>query len=644
METEALIGRKYMFATTLEQNSNLPPQFSELANKDHILYGETNDYPDYLIELFNRASTHNAIVKGKQRYILGNGFMPNAELPKSQFDRAMMFIESVNLLGESLYDVVSPAVLDWLIYGGFSLKAKAGILSKKPEQLYYRDFSMFRATKEQHKFYESEYWVFDARGTKRTIYVKPQDAIPINRFNYQKPSEGLIYYCDSRPQMKFYPLPEYIGAIQDIETEISIAEFHNNNVKSGFSAGYIIEFTNGVPELDEQERIIQDLKEKYAAARASGEMFVTFADQKDRGVNVIPIRPNDLDKQFEVLRKDVTQSIVTNHNITSPMLMAIKTEGQLGGNNEIQTAAEMFQNTYVANKQNALCRVINKWFKEKEGFDAGIFIEPLKPVRNNLPLASVMDVLTDDEKRELAGLPPMTKEQKVEVSQKKKEAQAQKFSDDGTEELLQALKDCAIDLDGEIVAQRPCMKDEDFSNESISLFERSFIQCSSVFDLPYYQSVVYQFLDKNKGKYTVAKIAKELSIAPAQVELALKQLQEQNYLNFKYLSDGTLSNFKINPVSDAALKEGVPAFQLVTRWQYSGPNDDRNRPFCHRMLNEEGLAGKLWKRQDIDRLSATEDRNVWLTRGGWYTLPNGNKRPSCRHFWSQVIVKINGNG
>jgi len=634
---------KYVFCSSMiEQNSNLPPQFSELANKQWILYGEMNDYPDYLVELYNRSSTHNAIVKGKHRYICGQGFKPNQELPPDQLKIAEEFILNVNQNGQGLMDVISPAVLDWLISGNLVLKGKVGILEKKPKDLYHKDWSRFRISTNDNLFYESEYWVFDPKGNKRSYTFTPQDIKTIKKFSYDQTSgEGLIYYRDPRPQLKFYGLPEYMAAIQDIETEIAVAEFHNNNVKSGFSAGFIIEFNNGVPEPDEQAAIVRDLKEKYTAAINTGEPFVTFSDSKERGVTVTPIRPNDLDKQFAELRKDVTQSIVTNHNITSPMLLAIKTEGQLGGNNEILTAAQMFQNTYVTPKQQVVENIVNKWFQAKYGFNAGIYIEILKPVKESLPLSSVMDVMTDDEKRELAGLPPMTKEQRSELDVKKKEAQEVKFmAEDGTDELLQALKDCAIDLDGEIIAERPCRTEEDFSPEMLDRYEKGFQQFVSVYDLPYYQSIIYQYLETHKDELSILGIAAALNIAASVVIQTLTDLQKENYINFKQTKDGGITSVKINPVSDAALKEGVPAYQLVTRWRYSGPNDDRTRLFCRRMLNEEGLAGKLWKREDIDRLSIQEGRNVWLTRGGWYTLPNGNKRPSCRHFWSQVIVKL----
>src|SRR6478609_4610493 len=81
------------------------PVFKETKNKDFIMYGEENNYPEYLTTLFNKSAKHNAIINGKAFYIFGQGFA-NGD-----------FI--CNRLGESLNDVVKKAVLDVLLYGGF---------------------------------------------------------------------------------------------------------------------------------------------------------------------------------------------------------------------------------------------------------------------------------------------------------------------------------------------------------------------------------------------------------------------------------------------------------------------------------------------------------------------------------------------
>ena len=50
------------------------PEYRERKGQGYIEFGDRNDYPEYLLDLFNKSAKHNAIVKGKVNYITGNGW------------------------------------------------------------------------------------------------------------------------------------------------------------------------------------------------------------------------------------------------------------------------------------------------------------------------------------------------------------------------------------------------------------------------------------------------------------------------------------------------------------------------------------------------------------------------------------------
>lgn len=80
------------------------PDFREKPGKEWITFGDRNDYPDYLIECFQRSAKHQAIITGKVDYILGNGwknqknFQPNPD--------------------ENLLDFTSKIALDLELFNG----------------------------------------------------------------------------------------------------------------------------------------------------------------------------------------------------------------------------------------------------------------------------------------------------------------------------------------------------------------------------------------------------------------------------------------------------------------------------------------------------------------------------------------------
>ena len=66
------------------------PVFSEIRNKEYIKYGEDNNYPNFLVTLFNRSAKHNAILTAKQLYIAGQGLAFNTDglTPEEPFSKS----------------------------------------------------------------------------------------------------------------------------------------------------------------------------------------------------------------------------------------------------------------------------------------------------------------------------------------------------------------------------------------------------------------------------------------------------------------------------------------------------------------------------------------------------------------------------
>ncbi len=48
------------------------PEFMEKRGAGYIEFGNNNDYPGYLLDMYNKSAKHNAIVRGKVNYITGN--------------------------------------------------------------------------------------------------------------------------------------------------------------------------------------------------------------------------------------------------------------------------------------------------------------------------------------------------------------------------------------------------------------------------------------------------------------------------------------------------------------------------------------------------------------------------------------------
>ena len=68
-------------------------------------------------------------------------------------------------------------------------------------------------------------------------------------------------------------------------------------------------------------------------------------DSPENAPQIVPIPQNGADGYYTTINDTVVQKILTAHRITSPMILGIKTEGQLGGRTEVIDAYLLLQNT-----------------------------------------------------------------------------------------------------------------------------------------------------------------------------------------------------------------------------------------------------------------------------------------------------------
>ena len=579
---------KYSFER-VEFENNKVPKFLEKKGKDYIYYGENNLYPEYLLELFNRCSKHNAIVTGKTLMIKADGFETDSVALKQFIDE--------NDINEILYK----AALDLEMFGGFYLDIIWGLGSGKIAAIEHIDFSKIRVSDCETKFFYCEDWadnkvVRSENGVRELKCFNPN--INIGR--------AVLYIKQYRPDCKVYPLPDYIGAIASIETDIEIANFHLNNIKNGFSAGMMINFNNGQPTADIQREIARKLKLKKQGTDNAGEVIINFSDSKDKAPEILPLTPSDLDKQFLQLREDTTQEIFTGHKITSPLLFGIKQAGQLGGRTELLDAFELFQNTYINSRQTFLEYVFNNLFAINGLGEAKI--KKVKPLGYVLSENILTQILSKDELRKMIGYEPV---QQPTQTEQQPTVQLEKH-----EHIIKLFSECGEDEDSfEFVAQN-------FSNQKFAL-----------------EDIDKQILQmiKDDRFATTTNIAKALKTTPEAIVNRINILTSDGYISNKVINQNGTDIIARELTSSGETISNIekPLTTIETKYKYTGPQDSKNRAFCAKLLELK----KLYTRDEIDRISQAVDYNVFAMRGGFYHNPSTDiTTPYCRHKWSQVSV------
>lgn len=393
------------------------PTFKEAKGKDWILFGDEgeykNRYPEYLLNLYRRSAKNHAIINSKKDYVVGQGWAVNAEgLDTMGLAKLQQFINEPNQY-ESLNDILEKVALDYELYNGFALEIVYNQLNDKIAAIYHADFARYRSNEDGTKYYYSEDW------KKHNPVVEEIDA-----FNWKEPSgKQLLYVKGYSPDCKYYPLPTYLGSTGYIELDVEIANFHLNAVKNNFVGGTIVSFYNGEPTLEEQEEIERQIKDKFTGTDNANSIVLNFADSRDRGVEIQQLNGNDFDKRFDILNKTVQREIYAGHSVTDPALFGIKEDGIFTSRNQLVDSFELFQNTYVNNRQQFIERVFND-LAAVQGLSNRLFIQDTEPISVQFSEATVTSVMTEAEIREKVGLQVVQTEEDSTVDSKTKDAQA----------------------------------------------------------------------------------------------------------------------------------------------------------------------------------------------------------------------------
>ena len=642
------------------------PKFEEKRGKNYVEFGAKNNYSNYLIELFGESPKHGAIVKGKVNYIYGKGF---ADVPKV-----------ANVEGETWNQILKRSILDDELHGGFYLQIVYN-LNKQIAGVYHIEFQKVRVSKDLKCFYVKDDW---SKSEFR------ESAREYKAFNPSDPTGAQILFVKQyNPKSDIYPLPSYFQGLNYIESDIQVSRHILGNAKKNFVATKLINFNNGLPGEEEQEEVERDLKNKFANPEGD-RVVIAFNPSKENAVDIVDLGQTNLTKEdFTNVNNLIQQEIFSCHQVTSPMLFGIKTEGQLGGRSEIRDAYQIFQNTYVNERQQQHEVTFNKLMK-LAGIVGEFEIVPVEPLSFEFSEAIMSANMTRDEIREKLGLapdsvapqggnvPPTGSEPIAAANDSIKNLSGRQyqnvmrivrqfgsgkinkqqaalmlksgcgFSDSDVNTFRgvdddplteEAFADMQDDL---LLSEFGACGDDCNEFEVIETHEAKNFEQFADAEIDTLKANVLDLISKNK-LITPENLGTILNKSVAEINVTIEALKTEGYLKI-IGRDLSILNPKYKPQESVLTKplrkiaggDKATTTEVLLRYTYAGPRDDKNRPFCARLL--QLAETKLWSRSDIENISERLGYSVFDRRGGWFTQPNGVHRPYCRHRWQVKIV------
>jgi len=671
----------------VELQNHVMPVFEYCANKPWVSFGKNNNYPDYLIELYNRNAVHGALVKGKSDYVYGKGLTFERESSTIlEAARIENFIDHANRY-ESWNEVYKKTCSDYELFNGFAWQIiwnNGGRIA----EVYRVELGKCRRSKDGKKVYYCDSWSIDNNGTVEPN-PNPERHPSFKEFDVFNPSirtgTQIFYYKKDEPTADpygyLYPIPEYSGAVADIETDVEITNFHFHNLKNGMFASAILSLFNGVPSKQEQKKLKKMFNYTHSGTLNTGKVMLTFNDKGGQAPDLKTITQSDLDKMFEQLGKRLQQNIFTAHR-ADPVLFGVMTEGSLSdtGGRAVLNKWDKFLRAYVEKRQESILDQI-KFIASVNGLDVSkLNIEQTTPVGIELPedpkvLLELFDRATvqkayakkygievevvEAEGEVMSALPVNENIKSLTGMQYKRlqgyiaKYKAGKITYDEAAHLIKGygLGDDYVSL---VLGQRfskhesalalfekfaiddnddPVIKEEFVCGETAALKLELSMQKFEQAD----PELQYKLLDLLAGDPTLTpeKAAKMLGVNPLLILAAITALLAGGYIVESARGVYQPTEKAIKRDIEKVKTETYTVYAYVTRPDV--PEAENSRPFCKKLL-KMSREGKRWTREAIEEITNELGEDAWVYRGGFYTNPeDGETTPYCRHIWKGII-------
>ena len=625
--------------------ANKPPVFKEERGKDYIVYGTEapykNLYPDYLVELYNTSGKHNSIINGKTNYISGRGWKVDQTV-RTLEDKVKLenFINHVG--NDSLFELTKKIVKDNELFGGYALEV---IVTKDGKGLIINhiDFGDIRVGVEEDTYFYTSDWASRKPTSNEdfeTLTSFPFDGSAVKGQRY------ICYYKSYRPNLKEYPLPNYVAGVPYIAADYEVANYVLNNTKNGYSGGTIWNFHNGQPTQKAQAYIKKQIKNKHHGSNNAGEPVIIFDDGKDKGVEIISTNPNGQDDKFINLNQQIQDEIFTAHGVDASVFIKTIDTGFSNNADELRVAIEAMNSSYIEPAQRMYEKLFND-FALLLGMPSGLKIEKIAPIKTQLSEAVLTSVMTASEIRDLAGLPPLEAEAQsggaADALATLSPLVATKVLDNMTAEEIRGL----VGLKGTPTITRTESKfseDEEFkfdlsefgyTEDELEVINEKELDYNP-FDFADIGSIDSQIIDivKATPKVTVEEIGQQVGETPSEVQERIDRLVKNGLLDLQK------TQIKVTDEGERETSELITVYKYKLRHDAPSLRGGRSRDFCRKLMKEN----RSYELKDILAMNNKQGSNVFAHRGGWYNNPVTKTRTNyCRHVWSARTVRLKQN-
>ena len=339
----------------VETNIVLPTE--KVTNRDFVEWGKGNNYPGYLLDLYNNVTTLRSIINGNIDFVTGDDV---TILPLG--DR---FAEGImNTRGDLITDIVRDLAKDYNLYGGFALQIIRDHNGDVAE-IYYIDMRFIRSNKENDVFYYNEHW---EKGGRKDVIIYPKflrnlDWASLTDEERDRHASSILFVKNVHTQV--YPAPMYAASVLSCEIEKAISQYHWNSLNNNFCPDIIINFNNGDPGDEIKEEIVSDLEEKFSGYQNGKRFMVSFNKDRMSAVTIDAIKTDDFSERYKALEESCRRQIFAAFR-AQPLLFGLNMDISTGfSTDEFEQTFKLYNRTQIRPAQRLIADAFDRIYGSK---------------------------------------------------------------------------------------------------------------------------------------------------------------------------------------------------------------------------------------------------------------------------------------
>lgn len=333
-----------------------------------VNWGQKNDYPNLLLDLYNMSPTHRAAVNFAVMSIVGNGV-----------DYKAMGLDGSQLYPNEQYswdDLIRNISLDYVLYGSYAVQ----VIKNKDGNTY--SYWHMPLDKVRWSEYDEDgnipyYWIC-SDWTATGKYV-PYQIPALDQEHVETGQPYLYVYRQYSPAMTYYTQPSYQAAIKSIQSEVEYVNFDLKSTVNGFvPSGMLV--LNDVETDEERGRIIDNVTRMFQGTDNANSVMISFRDNVEQtSPEFIPFSTGGDTDLYASANERTVNRILAGHQIPNASLVGmpdVNGSGFASEADKLEVAYQLYNKLTGNNNRMAVIKTLNMMFG-MNGIDVEVVMKPL---------------------------------------------------------------------------------------------------------------------------------------------------------------------------------------------------------------------------------------------------------------------------